>query len=489
MTGNQARVVFAKELREVLRDRRTLIFMLLVPTVAVPLLMWLSTELLTHFASKLAREQALVLLLNPGQAPQLVERLRSSTSLEQTARRIEQVLVEAGLSVDELALLKGEPAAFTRLLKKRGLDAGRLVARLRRQTGLDDLEADPKQLLAGLAPPRLKWLSSPPPQVNAAALAAPGKRRQELYEAVRRRRLAAAVEFASGAQQLLQSDKSVPVKIYYLESSDRSRAAVKSLRRIFASQGRQILARRIQQHRLDPGFARPLRVRAERLPGPGFMAKLLSMLLPYMILIFALVGAMYPAIDLGAGEKERGTLETLLAAPVNRMALVLGKFGVVMVAALVSALLATLSLTVSMRAGVLGTLSLIGGESFSFSLTEAGWALLVVIPTTAIFAALLMVLSVFARSFKEAQSYSSPLQMFIILPAFISFMPGVDLDAGTALVPIVNVSLALKAIFTGNLDQHYLHLGLLFLSSAVLAAGLLLFTTWWFRREQVLFRS
>ncbi|RLB59149.1 MAG: hypothetical protein DRI34_02780 [Deltaproteobacteria bacterium] len=487
--SKQVGVVFAKELREVLRDRRTLIFMLLVPTVAVPLFMWISTELVTHFATKLAREEARVLLLNPGAAPELVRRLRDSSSLEQTARRIEQVLVGAGLSVEELALLKGEPKAFMRLLEKKGIAADELVGKLRRATGTADLDADPKQLLAGLAPPRIQWLEEAPAGVDAAALAAAGRRRHELLEAVRRRKLAAAVEFDPRAESLLGEERSAPVKIFYLESSDRSRAALKSLRRMLATLGREILAERLRDRNLDPGFARPLAVRAERLPGPGFMAKLLSMLLPYMILIFALAGAMYPAIDLGAGEKERGTLETLLAAPVDRLALVLGKFGVVMVAALVSALLATLSLTVSMRAGVLGTLSLIGGEGFSFSLVEAGWAFLVVIPTAGIFAALLLVLSVFARSFKEAQSYANPLQMFVILPAFVSFIPGVDFDAGTALIPVVNVSLALKAIFTGNLDQHYLHLGLLFLSSAVLAAGLLLFTTWWFRREQVLFRG
>jgi len=81
------------------------------------------------------------------------------------------------------------------------------------------------------------------------------------------------------------------------------------------------------------------------------------------------------------------------------------------------------------------------------------------------------------------------LQMFIVMPAFASFIPGVDLDWLTASIPIVNVSLALKEIFTGNLDQHLAHVGLIFLSTTFYAGLLLWFATWWFRREQVLFRS
>ncbi|RME29778.1 MAG: ABC transporter permease [Deltaproteobacteria bacterium] len=245
-------------------------------------------------------------------------------------------------------------------------------------------------------------------------------------------------------------------------------------------------AERVRAQGLPAGFERPLLVSYQRLPGPGFMAKLMSMLLPYMILIFSLLGAMYPAIDLGAGEKERGTLETLLSAPVERQALVMGKFGVVLAASVVSALLATASLYVSIKAGALGKFA---PEQVSFGPGEAIAAFAVVIPTACIFSSLLMVLSVFARSFKEAQSYASPLQMFIILPAFVSFIPGLELSPATALVPVMNVSLALKAIFTGELGMHVLDIALLLASSVVLAGVLLWFAARWFLREQVLFRS
>ena len=208
-----------------------------------------------------------------------------------------------------------------------------------------------------------------------------------------------------------------------------------------------------------------------------------------MILIFAFLGALYPAVDLGAGEKERGTLETLLVAPVSRLALVLGKFLVVLLAALVSAVLATASLGLSLQVGFLAELSLLSGGSFSFSALDALTAIAMILPVGCIFSALLLALSIFAKSFKEGQSYAGPLQIVVILPAFVSFLPGVELDWVMASIPVVNVSLALKEIFTGNLDQHWGHVGLIFLSTTLCAGLMLWAAAWWFRREQVLFRS
>jgi sodium transport system permease protein len=306
---------------------------------------------------------------------------------------------------------------------------------------------------------------------------------------VRNERIAAAVLLPQGAADQLQAEQTARVTIFYLETSDRSTMALKGLKGILGAIGKRITAERIQARNLPPGFAAPIKIQTERLPGPGILIKLMSQLLPYMILIFAFLGAMYPAIDLGAGEKERGTLETLLVAPVSRLSLVLGKFGVVLVAALVSALLATFSLALSLQIGFLSNLALLSGESFSFSVGEALTALLMIVPVSCIFAALMLALSIFAKSFKEGQSYAGPLQMVIILPAMVSILPGVKLDWVTASIPVVNVSMALKEIFTGNLDQHWAHVGLIFASTSVFAGLLLWFAAWWFRREQVLFRS
>ena len=474
--------VFRKELTDVLRDRRTLIFMLVIPTVAIPLLMWITTELMTHFIEKLAREQVNILVINPEAAPKLVEEVKVRANPMGRAFKVAELLKQKGLSENELAMTNSEPQAFLRLLEQKGIDPRELAAELRGAMEDSDFELEPGAIIQSAFPPNFRLITElDPPSEDFSE--------QVLLQAVRTDKIAAAIEFAKDARDKLASGDSTEVRVYYLDASDRSSTALSGLRRIFNSAGKEIVAKRLMEKELPPGFASPVKIRPKRLPGPGILVKILSQILPYMILIFAFLGAMYPAIDLGAGEKERGTLETLLVAPVSRLSIVLGKFGVILVAALVSAVLATISLSVSLQLGIFSTLSMVSGGSFSFSIPEALAALLMIVPISCIFAALLLALSIFAKSFKEGQSYASPLQMVIIMPAFISFVPGVKLDWIMASIPVVNVSLALKEIFTGNLDQHWAHVGVIFLSTSIFAGLLLWFATWWFQREQVLFRS
>ena len=479
--------VFKKELTDVLRDRRTLIFMLIIPTLSIPLLMWITTELMVHFAQKLASEQVKVLVINPDAAPQLVKGLEERSNIMGRARRVADMLEKKGISKQELGLVKGEPQAFQKLLEEKGIDPADLASELRLASEDDEFDFSPASIVAAAFPPNFDIVASLPG--NFEDPADPVVREGVLLEAVRREEIAAAVEFDPRASERIENEADTLVKVHYLQSSDRSATALKGLKGVFRSLGKEITAQRIKARDLPSGFASPIKVQPKRLPGPSFLVKLLSQILPYMILIFAMMGALYPAIDLGAGEKERGTLETLLVAPVNRLALVLGKFCVILLAALVSAVLATVSLAVSLQVGIFSTFAMVSGGSFSFSVFEALTAVLMVLPVGCIFAALLLAISIFAKSFKEAQSYASPLQMIVVMPAFVSFIPGVKLDWLTASIPIVNVSLALKEIFTGNLDQHWAHVGVIFLSTSVYAALLLWFATWWFMREQVLFRS
>jgi sodium transport system permease protein len=481
-------IVFRKELLDVMRDRRTLIFMMVIPTLAIPLLMWVTSEAMTHFMQKLAREQVEVLVINPEAAPDLVTQLRERANPAGAAGRLARLLADRGLSESDLSMVKDEgPEAFMRLLEKKGLDRDQLMEQVMGVVDQQDFDPNPSNIIGQAFPPNFKIIDQLP---GGSALPKDESGRQAaLLAAVRTEKIAAAVLLPEDTQTRLSGEDTARVVVYYLETSDRSSMALKGLRRILRATGKSMVVDRLSKRELSAGFATPIKVRAERLPGPGILVKLMSQFLPYMILIFAFLGALYPAIDLGAGEKERGTLETLLVAPVNRLWLVIGKFGVVLVAALVSALLATISLALSLQIGFLSDLSLLSGESFSFSVVEILAALLMIVPVSCIFAALLLALSIFAKSFKEGQSYAGPLQMVIILPAMVSILPGVKLDWLTASIPVVNISLALKEIFTGNLDQHWGHVGLIFLSTSLWAGMLLWFAAWWFRREQVLFRS
>ncbi|MDH3216771.1 MAG: ABC transporter permease subunit [Candidatus Krumholzibacteria bacterium] len=181
------------------------------------------------------------------------------------------------------------------------------------------------------------------------------------------------------------------------------------------------------------------------------LAELVGGFLPYLFIIFCFTGSMYAAIDLAAGEKERGTLETLFTSPAGRFSILLGKFGVVVLTGLLSASMSIVGLYVGIRLNpdIPGELlqTVLGILEFQ----SIVMLLLLLLPLTMFFAALLLSVSIFAKSFKEAQSFVQPFLIAVIVPAFLGMMPGITLNPKTALVPIVNVSLATKEIIAGTI--------------------------------------
>ncbi len=208
---------------------------------------------------------------------------------------------------------------------------------------------------------------------------------------------------------------------------------------------------------------------------------------PYILLMVCLMAAMYPAIDLGAGEKERGTLETLLLAPIPRTALVMAKFLVLFTVGLTSALLMVLSMALLLK--VFGYL-LVGDLAMmvrAVGLRDLAMVGLMLVPTAAIFASILLSLSIYAKSYKEASGLISPLMMLIIVPIVLAMLPGVELNWFWSMVPLTNVSLAMKELVKGTMD--YRMFFAILLSTTVIAGLLLAWCRSWFNREQVLFRN
>lgn len=210
-------------------------------------------------------------------------------------------------------------------------------------------------------------------------------------------------------------------------------------------------------------------------------------MVPYILLMVCLISAMYPAIDTGAGEKERGTLETLLLAPVPRTNIVLAKFLMLFTVGLTSALLMIASLGLLMIFG--GTLlsADIASMARSIGLLDLAMVALMLVPTAAIFAAILLSISVYAKSYKEATGMISPLMIVTVLPTLVALLPGVELNWKWAMVPLTNVSLAMKELVKGTMD--YNMLWVIMLSTTVTAGALLTLCRWWFNREEVLFRN
>ena len=392
--------VFRKELTDTLRDRRTLIAMILVPLLLFPLLM-IGTARITGSRAQEARDKQLtVAVADPRNDSGLVDHLADAPGI--TVLRID--------------------------------DVSQLPARIASEELDAAIVLDPtfRKDIAALRPGGLTLM------------------------------------FKSS------DDFDIPKR--------RVQAALTSFEQ-------DLLALRFADLGLDPQVVHAVTVREHDIASTReILGKVIGGLLPYMFIIFCFTGSMYPAIDLAAGEKERGTLETLLTAPVRRRTLVLGKFAVVTLAGLVSAVIAVLSLYLSVSQGIEGIPpELLAAVAQVLQPATIATLLALLLPLSVFFAALLLMLSVYARSYKEAMSIISPLMIVVLFPAMIALLPGSELTPITALVPILNVSLATRALISGTADPTLI--ALVFASLAALAAVSLWACTRWFAREDIVFRS
>lgn len=243
------------------------------------------------------------------------------------------------------------------------------------------------------------------------------------------------------------------------------------------------IEREVQQRIFNPLLVEKVGVAAQR----QHVGSRVGSVLPYLLLFLCMMGAMLPALDIGAGEKERGTLETLLMVPQPRTTLVVGKF---LVIATTSMLLALLTLASSfiwlLVVGSVLNLSLFLTLAAMISPLDIALLLLLLLPIAGVFAAILLAVSIFASSYKEGQNYMGALQIAVIIPAMIAMMPGAKLDATNAWYPLFNVSLAIKELLKGTIN--YGDLSYVFASNLILASLLLWCCARWFSRETVLFR-
>lgn len=211
---------------------------------------------------------------------------------------------------------------------------------------------------------------------------------------------------------------------------------------------------RYAQMNLTESELRPINVRYENIAsGKEMIGKLAGGILPYIFIAFGFLGCMYPAIDLFTGEKERGTIETLLTTPVRRWQILFGKMGVVVLSGLLASTCALLGLFLSIEVFDLvesPELLDIIHEILSPTFILMMYGLL--FPLTVFFAGTMIPIAVYAKSFKEAQSIITPLNIIMVLPAMVGFFPGIELNAVTAAIPVVNIVLATKELIAGTLD-------------------------------------
>ena len=312
--------------------------------------------------------------------------------------------------------------------------------------------------------------------------------------------LRAAVQIPPGFEAGLKAGGAPEVTIYHHEGELKSGLAASSLEAFFREVREQAVASLLADRSLPATLARPFDTRRENVaPAEKVGGSIFGGLVPYLIIVLCFTGAMYPAIDLTAGEKERGTLETLLCSPVARTDIVLGKFLMVLTGSLSAMVFMLLSMGVTVLVG--GQMLLAGGLGKARAAAgglPAGvlpaidplgllGVLAMVLPVAIFFAAVSFAIGLFARSQREAQSYLAPLLGVVLLPAAVGLLPGMELNAWLALVPLLNLSLVCREMLSGV--WHWSYIALIFGSSCAYAAAALYLAVRMFRREDVLFRT
>ncbi|MDD3031009.1 MAG: ABC transporter permease [Atribacterota bacterium] len=275
--------------------------------------------------------------------------------------------------------------------------------------------------------------------------------------------------------------------IQYDSTSQYSQTARRRIINVLEKYRQQIVQMRLEEVDLSIDYILPFNEEwmdvssAERKTG-----SVLGMLLPYIIVILIFVGAMHSAVDITAGEKERGTLATLLVSQLSRLEIVLGKYLTVITLSFTSMLLGLIGLSIAFLtpAYAFGELSLI---KINLSLYSFFLFFLVLAPLVGLASSILLLVGIFARNNKEASTYVTPIYMGAIFLGMISLRQGTELSEVMFFIPILNNSVAFKELLMGIIDWGHI-LSTLF-SNIVIALIALLFAARLFSRENVLFRS
>ena len=289
-----------------------------------------------------------------------------------------------------------------------------------------------------------------------------------------------------GFLKKIKTNSSGDVKIYY-KSSDLMSKSKKRMQAALDIYKEKIIAERLKQLNVDGQILEPINItNIDMATAKETLGKAVGGFIPYVLVMFIFLGAMYPAIDLGAGEKERGSLETLLSSPATKFEITMGKLLVVSLTGIVSGLVSVLGISSSLffidkiPVQIQETILELINPFMIFSI------IILMIPIAIFFASMLLSISFYARSFKEAQSLMGPLNMVIIVPLFLSLGPGMEMDHATALMPLINVGLLTKEILAGSVELIYF---IETLFSLLLCAAIgIWFSVFWFKKENTIFR-
>ncbi len=405
MSWRNVKLIYAREIRDQLRDRRTLFMIAVLPLLLYPLL-GMSVFQLSQF---LRKNESHVLLLGAGQV---------------TSDPKFPALVQDGQFAGELFDDPSEQA--------------RLMLEIDKDTPVTDqvLEAARARLKAGDV------------QVVVYFPTDFGARLEEL-------RAAAEGDDRPNDRQPAESVNVPEPEILFSSAREKSRIADRAVERVLNNWKAQVVRQNLLAGRVPANVAKPFQLKPRDVAEVRQQeAAVWAKIVPFVLFIWALTGAFYPAVDVCAGEKERGTLETLLSSPALRSEIVWGKLLTVMTFSIATAFLNLTSLGITAQYVVNQMQSLMPGDSLG-RLGFPPVAVLVclvaaLVPMSALFSALCLACAAFARSTKEGQYYLMPLLLVTMPLMMLPMSPGTELNLGNSLIPITGVVLLLRTLVEGN---------------------------------------
>jgi sodium transport system permease protein len=323
------------------------------------------------------------------------------------------------------------------------------------------------------------------PEVRAALakMGIPILERDDLPGSVEKKSVAAAVEEIPGPP--------MQIHIYMDASNPTSSAAADKIRLALDELKDRDIRESLRNSGIPASVLTPFTVKRTNVAGARKMAgSVWGTMLPYLLLLLMFTGGMYPIIDMTAGEKERKTLEAFLASPASRQEIVLGKTFAAMTAIFLTAMLTLGSMVYSLKNVKLGNRT----EQLKHMMDTIpldpgtiGMIAVILIPMSIFAASLMFTIALFARSFKEGQSYLTPLALVVIFPAMLGGLPGFELTPVLCLIPIFNASMMIRSVLLG--DASMLNFAVTVAANVGYAGIAFLLATRMFQKESVLFRS
>lgn len=277
--------------------------------------------------------------------------------------------------------------------------------------------------------------------------------------------------------------------VYYISSVTNSNYAMNIVMDVFDEYQDELTKSKIEEAGLDiHEILEPvLYENKDTASREQSLGSIMGSILPFMLVISLLMGTMYPAIDTTAGERERGTLETILTLPVTNRQLIVSKFLTVALIGMISALLNI----ISMGGIAVYMYKIFGMQTDAADIDMARFYPAILVGILAILAfslfisAVTMCVTSFAKSYKEANNYITPLMLVVLFTGYIGFIPNIELTRTMAMVPVANICLLIKNILVFKID--YMIIAVVLISNIAYAVFAILFLSKIYDSESILF--